>query len=320
MNFLRSLAASVVIALVVSASWADEPAPLKVRFGDLGASVNNLYQLLAIKKGIYRKYGIDLQIVDFLQGGPEEVAAAVGGQIDMGSVGTPVLSAISRGLPVRVVGSPPRKGQPFILVGLPENTDISQLKGRTLGFSSMGGGSLQALYYILKAHRIFPGDVKAIAFGAGPNGYLALKSGKLAAVVLVEPYASKAEIDGVGRILADADTYFAHYQHSYVFATKRFIRDHPEAIRTYFQASREAVRYAQSHLDELIAYGVKTLALDEAVLRVALAKTIGKWDDSFAVDTEGLLTAVKIVQDLGDIGKSYTPDINQIVEPGFLSP
>jgi NitT/TauT family transport system substrate-binding protein len=304
--------------LLAGQTSAAEPAPVTVKFGELGPSTANLYQYLALEKGLYRKHGIDLQIIDFLQGGPEAVAAAVSNQIDMGSAGTPVLIAISRGLPIRVVGSPPRKGQPFILVGRPEINDVADLKGKFVGFSSVGGGSLQALHFILKAHQVGDAEISSIAFGTGPNGYLALKSGKLAAAVMAEPYATKAEQDGVGVILAEAEKYFDRYQHSYVFATRDFIKEHPEVIRRYFEATREALQYAKDHQDELVTYGHKKLAMDETLLKAVFAKEIPKWDDSGAVDTEGLLNAIKIVRDLGDISKSYTPDIAQIVDTTFL--
>jgi NitT/TauT family transport system substrate-binding protein len=308
----------VAAVLVSGGAEAADPAPVKIRFGDLGASVNNLFQYLAVEKGIYRRHGIELEITDFLQGGPEAVAAAVSGQIDLGSAGTPVLSAVSRGLPIKVVGSPPNKRQPFILVSRPEITDVAQLKGKLVGFSSVGGGSLQAMHYILKAHGLAADDIQTIAFGTGPNGYLALKSGKLAAAVTAEPYATKAERDGIGRILAEADRYFDHYQHSYVFANRAFLKANPDAVRAYFRATREAVRYARDHQDELVAFGHKKLSMDEGLLRSVLAKTFPKWDDSFAVDTEGLLTAIRIVQELGDIAKTYRPDPDQIVDARYL--
>jgi len=310
--------ALLLFAAIVTADSA-RAADVTLKLGDLGPSGGTLYQRLALANGIYHKYGIDLQFVDFLQGGPEVTAAAASNQIDMGQVGTPVLTAISHGLSIRVVGSPPRKGQPFILVGRPEITDVAQLKGKLVGFSSVGGGSSQALAVILKAHGLTEADVGKIAYGAGGNGYLSLKSGRLAAAVLAEPYATRAELDGVGKILAEADQYFPHYQHSYVFATRKFINEHPDTIRAYFQADREARQYAKAHLEDLVALGRKTLGLEPALLRMVLTKELAKWSDGAAVDTEGLLNAVAIVRELGDISKTYQPDIDQIVDARFAN-
>jgi len=304
--------------LATGAAQADPPALTKIRFGDLGASTGNLYQRLALEKGIYRQFGLDLEPIDFLQGGPEETAAAASNQIDMGSAGTPVLTAISRGMPLRVVGAPPRKGQPFILVARPEIHAATELKGTLVGVGSVGGGASEALRVILAAQGIQTGDVQTIAFGTGPNGYLALKSGRLTAAVMAEPYATKAEVDGVGHILAEADQYFAHYEHSYVFATQKFIAEHPEAIRAYFQANRAAIAYARAHRDEVLALGRSSLKLEDKVLIPVLDKEMAKWDDSGEVDREGMLNAIQIVQSVGDISKTYAPDVDRIVDARFL--
>lgn len=305
---------SVAALLIGNASAAD----VTVRYADLTANTANLYQYLAVEKGIYRKHGVDLQLVSFLKGGPEVIAAAAGNQVDLGSLGTPILTGISRGIPIKVVGSPPVKGQEFILVARPDIAMLADLKGKTVGVSSVGGGQSQALKFILRANKLSDDDVKTIAYGAPANGYIALRSSQLAGVLLSEPLVSKAELDGVGKVLAKAVDYYGRYQHSYVFATNKFIKENPEAIRLFFQANREAIDYAKSHRDELIAVGVKKLGLDQAVLAKVFEKTIPLWDDNQQVDVEGMLNAVNIVKDLGDINKSYVPAVDQIADLRFI--
>jgi NitT/TauT family transport system substrate-binding protein len=310
---------SVIAAtLLLGNAMAEEGRLTRVKFGTLGASTSNVYQYLGLEKGIYRKYGVDLDIAEFLHGGPELVAAAASNQINLGSVGTPVLAAISRGLPIRIVGSPPRRGQTFVLVGRLDVKSVAELKGKQVGISSVGGGTSQALEIILKANGLREDDVKTIAFGTGPNGYLSLKSGQLSAAILNEPYVTKAELDGIGKTLVEAHALYGRYQHSYVFATQKYIKDEPEAIRAYFRADREALQYAIAHQDELFAIGKKRLGLDDAVLKATLAKELARWEDVQTVDIQGLLNAIIKVQEAGDISKSYKPVIEQIVEPGFV--
>jgi len=296
---------------------ADEAKLTHLRYGNLGASTSNIYQYLALEKGIYRKYGLDIEMAEFMHGGPEAVAAAASGQVNIGSAGTPVLAAISRGMPIRVIGSPPRRGQLFVLVGRVNVKSIESLKGQQVGISSVGGGSAQALEMIIKAHGLRAEDVKLIAFGTGPNGYISLKSGQIAAAVLAEPYVSKAELDGVGKVLAEAEKYYGHYQHSYVFAPQKFIKENPGAIRAFFKADLEALRYARAHPAELFAIGKKKLGLEDAVLKAALAKEISHWEENQSVDVQGLLNAVQKVQEAGDIDKNYKPVVEQILDPSF---
>ncbi|WP_295458592.1 ABC transporter substrate-binding protein [uncultured Thiodictyon sp.] len=308
-----------LMLLLLGVTQAQETVTTPIRFGNLGPSTSDLYQYLGQAQGIYRRYGVDLEFVEFLQGGPEAVAAAASGQLDMGTAGTPVLIAISRGILLRLVGASPRKGQAFVLVGRPDTQDLAELKGKVVGISAVGGGSAQALRVILEANGVAGDTVKTIAFGAGPNGYLSLKSGRLAAAVLTEPSVTKAERDGIGKVLAEAAPYFPHYQAGGVFATRSFIAAHSQAIRAFFKANREAIAYARAHREELVALGHQRLGLDEALLTGVFDKEVPKWDDSGSIDNEGLLNAIAVVQSVGDISKDYRPAIEDITDPSFLN-
>jgi hypothetical protein len=49
-----------------------------------------------------------------------------------------------------------------------------------------------------------------------------------------------------------------------------------------------------------------------------VARDIPKWDPSLSVDREGLLNVVRIVQELGEIKKSYNPVFEEITDLRFL--
>lgn len=307
-----------VLAALAASTAAASAETVKIKFADLGATTNNLYQYFGVEKGIYAKHGVDLEFVTFLKGGPEIIAAAASQQVDFGSLGTPILTGISRGIPIKVVGAPALKGQEFVLLGRNDVACIADLKGKTVAVSSVGGGQSQALRYILRAHGLKEDDVKVIAYGAAPNGYLSLTSGQVAAVVLSEPNVSRVVVEGAGKILAEAVDYFGRYQHSYVFASKKFIAEHPEAITRYFEADREALRYAKTHLDELSSYGQAKLNLDAKILGKVFERNVDKWDESLTVDPEGLFNAVRIVQEVGDISKGYVPKLDEITDLRFV--
>lgn len=315
----RLFMAWLAAASILLGQPAKAAALIPIRYADLSIQSDNLYQYLALEQGIYAKHGIDLKLISFLKGGPEVIAAAASDQIDIGSIGTPILTAISRGIPIRIIGAPAAKGQVFILVARPEIKTLADLKAKTVGVSSVGGGQSQALRFILGANKIDPHLVPSIAYGAPASGYIALQSGKLAAVVMSEPLVSKAEIEGTGHILAKAVDYYGRYEHSYVFATTDFIQHSPDAIRRFFEANREAIDYARAHRDQWIAYGEKRLNLPAAVLGRVYDNTAPTWDDSQRIDVQGTLNAIGIVKDLGDINKSWNPTIDQIADQSLFA-
>jgi len=313
---VASLAAS---AAAVAPAAARAEAPVTIRYSELGVSAANLYQYLAVQKGIYAANGVDLRIVQFLRGGPESIAAAASGQVDMGSVGTPVLTGISRGVHLKVVGAPAYKTQPFVLVGAPNIHDVAELKDKDVAFGSVGGGAEEAAKYIFAAHKMDVDSVHNVGGGATSTGYLALKAGRVSAVVLTDLYVTLAEHTGTGHVLARASDYFGHYEHSYIFASDAFIASHPDAIRRFFVANRAAVRYAKAHPDELLALARQLLHMDDAVLKTTIAQYLPQWDDSGQIDQQGMLNAVKAVQEVGDISPAYRPTVAQIADLRFVN-
>ncbi len=292
--------------------------PVKLRLADLGANTANLFVQLGKEKGIFTKYGVDLEIVSFLKGGPEAISAAASGQVDLGSIGTPILTGISKSVPIKVVGSPPQAKMDFVLVARNDIKSVEDLKGKNVGVSSIGGGQQQALQVILKAKGMKEDDVKVIAAGSGTGLYQAIQSGQLAGAVMSEPYVSKTELDGIGHTLEEAVNYYGEYQHSYIFATDKYIESNPETIENFFKAYKESVAYAKDHPDELIALGKEKLGLDENLLKVIVDKDIARWDLDCKTDLTGLANAVKILKDLGNIDKDSPLTPEQYVDKRFV--
>jgi NitT/TauT family transport system substrate-binding protein len=318
---LRSLWLPLVLAVIVAGSlWTNAAAagkPVKIRFANLAYGLDSIYHELAIDKGIFAKYGIDLQVINFARGGPEAAAGVASGQVDMGSFGTPILTAISKGIPIKVVAAPPVKKIGFILVARQDIKSVSDLKGKTVATGALGGGNHQSLLKIIYAHGLTDKDVKIVATG-GVDEELILKSGRVEAVQASGVVVNKLVKDGAGHILAKAEDYYGHYQHSYVFATEALIKNNPEAIRNFLKASREEYQYGKDHLDELVAYAKKKITLDADLIRDYYVTNIQDWDLSFAVDIEGTANAVKILKELDEIDKNVNFDPKTWLDLRFL--
>jgi NitT/TauT family transport system substrate-binding protein len=309
-----AIATTLLAALTANMAYAETT----VRFANLGIGTANLYQYLGLEKGIYQKHGVNLEMKTFLSGGPSVMPAAASGQIDMGDIGTPILIAIASGIPIKVVGAPALKRQQFVLIARPEIKTFHDLIGKTVGIGSIGGGQDQALRVILASEHTSRSQVNSISVGNEGNGYFAFKSGKLAAIFLTEPVASKLELEGSGHLLLRAVDFYGRYEHSYVFATNQFISAHGDAIRSFFEANREAIDYAAKHEGELIAFGASKLSLDKVLLKKIFDESIPTWDASQSVDVEGTLNAISILKSVGDIDAPYKPDISKILDQRFV--
>lgn len=317
----RLLMCIAIVASLAACTTNDKPAKAgrtdKLRFGEINLGERAIPIYLGVKKGFFAEQGIDLEIRRF-NGGRELMTAAAAGEVDAGSVGTPVLLGAAKGLPVKIIGSPVAPGNPFVLVGHLQFKTVAELKGKKIGGGNLGGGSRQAFVAIAKANGLTLGDFNVLDTGGSSNAFAALQSGQLDAAITSELSAAKAEVTGFGRVLARASDYFGHYQHSYFFATQKLINARPDKVKGFLAAYRKSIQYAKANPEEVITFGVKELEFEEAPLRKVLTKSIPAWEGNGRVDLEGTDNAIKAIKEIGDLEASNTLTAAQVVDSRFL--
>jgi ABC-type nitrate/sulfonate/bicarbonate transport system substrate-binding protein len=308
----------LTFASTVCFGQVEPPAPVTIRMANLGIGVNNFIQELAVEKGIFAKHGVDLKVTNFIKGGAEAIAGVAGGELDMGNFGAPILTGISFGLPIKIVGSSPNKGMNFELVARPGINSVKDLKGKVVACGALGGGNHQSLLKILRDNGLTETDVSVVATG-GTDAAMILRSGKVDAVVTGELVRLKAEDDGTGRLLAKARDYYGKYQNGFVFAEDKFIKEHPDTIRNYFLATRESLEYARDHLDEIVDFTVRLTKIKRDLIKNYYLEQIALWDLSFAVDQEGTANAVNFLRELKEVKPNTSFDPKTWIDQRFLS-
>jgi NitT/TauT family transport system substrate-binding protein len=317
----KAMTALLLILLAVGctkksdkAAQAGDSAKTVIRFA---TSAGNLPINFGIKKGYFAEQGIDVKVV-IITGGVEAVTAAAAGEADLGGMGSPIVVGAAAGVPITIVGSPPSSGQHFVLVSKPQYTNFSELKGKPVSPGAPGQGTIQAFNVIAKAKGFKPSDFQTVNAGTSANALAALQAGKVEAAITSETVGIKAELQGFGKILERAADYFGHYQHSFTFATNRFIKENPEAIRKFLLAYRKTVEYLKAHPDEAIQFAVTELQQDELPYKKVYGKEIPTWDTSGKVDFEGTENCIKILKDLGEIDPKVQVTAKQIVDEQYL--
>ena len=116
---------------------------LKLAVGQRGnwdTSVSEVGQ----RAGIFKKHGLVLEIL-YTQGGGETQQAVISGSVDIGVAGgiMGVLSAFSKGAPVRIIGAE-TTGASDLFWYVPANSPIKTLKdtdGKTIAYSTNGSST-----------------------------------------------------------------------------------------------------------------------------------------------------------------------------------
>ena len=280
-------------------------------------SAANLPITFGVKKGFFAEQGLDVQVL-LVNGGVEAVTAAAAGEAELGGMGSPIITGAAAGVPITIVGSPPSSGQHFILVSRPGYRSLAELKGKPISPGGAGQGTIQAFNYIAKAKGFKPSDFQYVNAGSTANALAALQAGKVEAIITSEFTGVKAELEGFGKVLERAEEYFGRYQHSFIFATHKFIKEKPDKLRGFLIAYRKSVEYIKAHPEEAIRFGITDLEQEELPYRTVQSKEIATWDTSGRVDLVGTDNAIRILKDLGEINPKAQITAKQIVDEQFL--
>jgi NitT/TauT family transport system substrate-binding protein len=231
----------------------------------------------AQNSGIFRKYGLDVELVK-MNSGAAIIAALAGGSVDVGNGSTfSVVTAYAHGVPVQIVaGGPvyqPSAAVPYGMILVGKNSPLktaADLNGKTFGLS-VAKGDLNAVttqawveqhggdWSSIKVLEI-PQDAMVAAVDAGridaitlqsPSTAIALSSGKVR--LFGRPY------DAVGRQFSIAAWY----------ALSKFSTENPLAARAYEQAIGEASRYANTHGPEMMPLMAQFSGVETSVLAQA---------------------------------------------------
>lgn len=260
------LVAAVLLMLLSSASAQ----PAKLNVGYSAISADQLPAWMAKETGIFKKNGLDVQLIYFT-GGTTAVQALLSGEVPISQVAGPAVvnSGLAGSDIVLFVGG--ATSLDYWLMSRPEIKRPEQLKGGSVAISAFGSASDFVARYALEKIGLSPGkDVTIVQVGGVPDRLGALLTGRIEAAVLVPPSMFIAQKNGLS-ILADVSKLGLPFQYTGVATSRRFIREHAEIIRSYARSQLEAVH--RIYTDKETALKVLTKYFGGRVERDILEKS-----------------------------------------------
>ena len=238
----------IALALLAApASWGAAP---PIRVGYLGTS-GDAGIFIAVDKGYFTEQGLTVSLERFGIGA-DQMALLGAGRLEVAS-GAPsptLFNAVSRGLPIAVVGDKGslRKGFGFnvlvvrkALIDSGQFKGLSDLRGRVLAAPAASVVNFED-YVILKKGGLASKDVTIvdIAFQDQPA---AMANGKIDAAVMVEPFGTATESRGIGKIVITLDELLPDFQVSLIYYNTTWARAHPDDAHRWMVAYVKALRY-----------------------------------------------------------------------------
>ena len=181
--------------------------------------------------------------------GPAAVEALFAGAIDATYIGpNPALNAFikSNGEAIRIVAGATSGGASLVVK--PEITDVSQLRGRSIGTPQTGNTQDIALRHYLKENDYEvdergAGDVTIVAQENAQN-LATFQSGDIDGAWVPEPWASRLVLEGGGTVLVNERDLWpgGDFVTTHLVVRTEYLRDHPQTVKALVEGSVEANR------------------------------------------------------------------------------
>jgi NitT/TauT family transport system substrate-binding protein len=236
------LALFVLLAGCLTGSSLYGAAAPAIRVASSGLSAELLPLWIAQDRGLFKKHGLDSQVIT-IQGGPLAIQALVSGstQFHAGGTSSPMESKIAGASTVTVAVF--IDSLPYTLVAAPTIKTAAQLKGGKFAVSRLGSVSDLSLRIALRNMGINP-EKEATILGIGDqtSRFSALRSGVVDATVISPPLTVTARNLGLTTITSFQEAGIV-WAYNSIDTTQDFARGNRGVILSFLRGFVEAIAY-----------------------------------------------------------------------------
>ncbi len=269
-------------------------------------SLSALHIQVAQEKGIYRKYGLNVEAIQMRA--TITVAALLSKEVQyLASLGSAVRAAL-RGAPIKAVTI--SLTTPFFsLVSRPNIRTIQELNGKEIGLTgNPGSANDQVARLILRQAGLDPQrDVKLLHVGDPPVLYSAFKGGRFAAISVSLPFPIVVEQEGY-KILANAAESIK-LPFIGLAVTDETLRSSREQVKRMIRADVEARRYIRREQEATIGVMMRWLGLSRSVALRSYELVLPAISQDFTLDRVGIQRLVDMEIEQGEALKITDPDL-----------
>lgn len=258
---MKTLWFSFVAAGCALINHTDAFAQDKIRVGLSSVSALHGAMWVAEQKGLFRKHGIETEIIVTGQGATAGIGALLANDIQMASAGgDSLVNAALRGGETVIIAAGVNKGLNRIMVRSDIKTP-ADLKGRKIGATRIGAVSHSVLLMMLKRWNMSTTDVQVLQLGSSPNMLQALDKGGIDGAVMTIPFVFIAEDRGF-RVLVDLAETDIYYLHTMIASTRSYIKANRDNALRFLKGFLEGIAYFKHNKKESLEIVRKKLRVN----------------------------------------------------------
>ena len=246
---------SSIVTLVASVRAQD-----KIRMGLSSVSALHSAVWVAEQKGLFRKYGIEAEVIVTGQGAATGISALLANDIQVvASAGDALVASTLQGADTVMIAGVVNKGLQRIM-GRSEIKTPAELKGKRIGVTRIGAVSHSVLLMMLPRWKMSVNDVQVMQLGSSPNMLAALDRAGIDAAVLTIPSMFVAEDRGY-RVLADMGDTDIYYLHTMIATTRNYMKNSRDRVTRFLKGYLEGIAFVKQNKKESIDIVRKKLKL-----------------------------------------------------------
>lgn len=254
----------------------------------------------------FSKQGLEIETIQFNNGG-DLMTAMASGELDMGYVGiTPVLSSIEKGVPVKVVSGAQIEGSGLVVGNDADISSIEDLDGKSI--ATPGEASIQYLLlaYALNQSGISKDSVDISAMKVAPMND-ALKSNKIDGMLTYEPFVTIATENDNGVLLKSSADILPGHPCCVVVASDDFINNSPDELEKVLAIHENATNSIMENPDDAAAKLPAEIVSDVEIEKKSLANIqfVSGLDDAYK---QSIMDFMQVQKDLGLLKEVISED------------
>jgi NitT/TauT family transport system substrate-binding protein len=219
----------------------------KIRIAHSSRSNTTAPFYVAVTKGLFKEEGLEVELI---QVNPRLGAMAViNGDVSFTTSFVSTFRGILQGLPLKLVMVGQKKGV-YFLIARPDIKDVQDLKGKTLGVSTMRGTDHLVTEELLRAKGLDPSLLRAVALGDTAVRAQSLAAGVVQAVTVSPPHDLTLQKIGF-QVLAGPPE--VGLPASGLFTSDRLIKENPQVVRRTLRALMKSNRFIADNRDQTVA-------------------------------------------------------------------
>jgi NitT/TauT family transport system substrate-binding protein len=311
---LRAVIAVAALAMSVAAN-----AQTKIVIGVPTSPPNIVHMppIVAAELGLYKKAGIDAEIVS-LGDGTKVFRALLAGNIDFGlTPGAPTIIGVSNGATVKALTANLPKFEASMVVN--DNIKTMQdLKGRRIGIQEPGGFADILSRSVLRAAKLDPKEVNFVSIASEDVPALVANQVDTAILHVEQEMLAKTKVPTLHAI---ARMWELQPKTLYTFlsTTEKIIKEKPQVVQAVVEANIEATRIMYTDRAKIIPILVKRTGYPQKVLEDSFDYMVKEciWDANSGLSAERINFTANLMTKVGNIKEGKTPKYEDVIDASF---